>query len=146
MYGSTWALQTVRSVREPIESLERTRLSHQPTAALSHSTAEQNLLVTASPENMVGETAGIENFAVLKGIAAPLHTENVDTDVPQLFLRTLTHIDCGIVRFYLLQYRPKLCGHLPHEHHAERCCRLPRSGLRWRLPSIRTSDTACQTD
>ncbi|EJD48866.1 aconitase [Auricularia subglabra TFB-10046 SS5] len=52
--------------------------------------------------------AGLAKFATLKGIAAPLHMANVDTDliIPKQFLKTLTRSGLGGALFYALRTDP----------------------------------------
>ncbi|KII95377.1 hypothetical protein PLICRDRAFT_170037 [Plicaturopsis crispa FD-325 SS-3] len=50
--------------------------------------------------------SSVEKFTVLKGIAAPLHIENVDTDmiIPKQFLKTLKRTGLANALFYTLRY------------------------------------------
>jgi 3-isopropylmalate dehydratase len=53
-------------------------------------------------------TSNVEKFVVLKGIAAPLHMENVDTDmiIPKQFLKTLKRTGLANALFYTLRKDP----------------------------------------
>ncbi|THV03291.1 hypothetical protein K435DRAFT_747915 [Dendrothele bispora CBS 962.96] len=53
-------------------------------------------------------SSSVEKFTVLKGIAAPLHTENVDTDmiIPKQFLKTLKRTGLANALFYTLRKDP----------------------------------------
>lgn len=50
--------------------------------------------------------AGLPKFEVLKGIAAPLHRGNVDTDaiIPKQFLKTIKRTGLGTALFYALRF------------------------------------------
>ncbi|KAG6886056.1 hypothetical protein C0993_004046 [Termitomyces sp. T159_Od127] len=52
--------------------------------------------------------SGVEKFTVIKGIAAPLHIENVDTDmiIPKQFLKTLKRTGLANALFYTLRKDP----------------------------------------
>ncbi len=52
--------------------------------------------------------AGLPKFTVLKGIAAPLDIENVDTDmiIPKQFLKTLKRTGLGEALFWTLRTDP----------------------------------------
>ncbi|KAG6837929.1 hypothetical protein H0H93_008323 [Arthromyces matolae] len=52
--------------------------------------------------------SGVEKFVVVKGIAAPLHIENVDTDmiIPKQFLKTLKRTGLANALFYTLRKDP----------------------------------------
>ena len=52
--------------------------------------------------------SSVEKFTVLKGIAAPLHIENVDTDmiIPKQFLKTLKRTGLANALFYTLRKDP----------------------------------------
>ncbi|TFK43337.1 aconitase family-domain-containing protein [Crucibulum laeve] len=52
--------------------------------------------------------SSVEKFIVLKGIAAPLHIENVDTDmiIPKQFLKTLKRTGLANALFYTLRKDP----------------------------------------
>ena len=54
-------------------------------------------------------TSSVQKFAILKGIAAPLHIENVDTDmiIPKQFLKTLRRTGLAIALFYTLRKDPR---------------------------------------
>ncbi|KIY63479.1 hypothetical protein CYLTODRAFT_382240 [Cylindrobasidium torrendii FP15055 ss-10] len=62
---------------------------------------EQGLPPSESPSS-------VEKFVVLKGIAAPLHIENVDTDmiIPKQFLKTLKRTGLASALFYTLRRDP----------------------------------------
>lgn len=55
-----------------------------------------------------GEGAAMNKFTVLKGIAAPLDMQNVDTDliIPKQFLKTLKRSGLGTALFYPLRVDP----------------------------------------
>jgi 3-isopropylmalate dehydratase len=48
-------------------------------------------------------------FTIVKGIAVPLHIDNVDTDmiIPKQFLKTLKRTGLGDALFYALRRDPK---------------------------------------
>ncbi|KAF8974384.1 aconitase [Flammula alnicola] len=52
--------------------------------------------------------AAVEKFVIVKGIAAPLHIENVDTDmiIPKQFLKTLKRTGLADALFYTLRKDP----------------------------------------
>ncbi|KAG6832975.1 hypothetical protein H0H92_004859 [Tricholoma furcatifolium] len=52
--------------------------------------------------------SGVEKFTIVKGIAAPLHIENVDTDmiIPKQFLKTLKRTGLANALFYTLRKNP----------------------------------------
>ncbi|EIN10783.1 hypothetical protein PUNSTDRAFT_142715 [Punctularia strigosozonata HHB-11173 SS5] len=52
--------------------------------------------------------SSVEKFTILKGIAAPLHIENVDTDmiIPKQFLKTLKRTGLANALFYTLRKNP----------------------------------------
>lgn len=56
--------------------------------------------------------SGIPSFVVLKGVAAPLHMTNVDTDmiIPKQFLKTLKRSGLSNALFYALRFDPKTGG------------------------------------
>ncbi|EKM59620.1 uncharacterized protein PHACADRAFT_250234 [Phanerochaete carnosa HHB-10118-sp] len=53
--------------------------------------------------------SSVQKFTVLKGIAAPLHMENVDTDmiIPKQFLKTLKRTGLANALFYALRKDPR---------------------------------------
>ena len=53
-------------------------------------------------------SSSVPKFTTLKGIAAPLHIENVDTDmiIPKQFLKTLKRTGLGDALFYTLRKNP----------------------------------------
>ena len=53
--------------------------------------------------------SSVQKFTILKGIAAPLHMENVDTDmiIPKQFLKTLKRTGLANALFYALRKDPK---------------------------------------
>ncbi|TDL29473.1 hypothetical protein BD410DRAFT_709839 [Rickenella mellea] len=59
-------------------------------------------------DNTSRAPAGVDKFTVLKGIAAPLHIENVDTDmiIPKQFLKTLKRTGLANALFYTLRKNP----------------------------------------
>jgi 3-isopropylmalate dehydratase len=64
---------------------------------------------TASPDLPPSETpSGVEKFVVFKGLAAPIHIENVDTDmiIPKQFLKTLKRTGLRNALFYTLRKNP----------------------------------------
>ncbi|TFK76100.1 hypothetical protein BDN72DRAFT_757067 [Pluteus cervinus] len=52
--------------------------------------------------------SGVEKFTILKGIAAPLHMDNVDTDmiIPKQFLKTVKRSGLASALFYTLRKDP----------------------------------------
>ncbi|KAF8351309.1 aconitase [Amanita rubescens] len=53
--------------------------------------------------------SSVQKFTILKGIAAPLHMENVDTDmiIPKQFLKTLKRTGLANALFYALRKNPE---------------------------------------
>ena len=53
--------------------------------------------------------SGVQKFVVVKGVAAPLHIANVDTDmiIPKQFLKTLKRTGLSNALFYALRFNPK---------------------------------------
>ncbi|KAH0839665.1 aconitase family-domain-containing protein [Lanmaoa asiatica] len=53
--------------------------------------------------------SGVPKFVVVKGIAAPLHMANVDTDmiIPKQFLKTLKRTGLSNALFYAIRFDPK---------------------------------------
>jgi 3-isopropylmalate dehydratase len=72
-----------------------------PEVAAPHSDAAITLPPTSSPSS-------VEKFVIVKGIAAPLHMENVDTDmiIPKQFLKTLKRTGLANALFYTLRKDP----------------------------------------
>ena len=56
-----------------------------------------------------GGGAGMEKFTTLKGIAAKLDIQNIDTDmiIPKQFLKTIKRTGLGVSAFYELRYNPE---------------------------------------
>jgi 3-isopropylmalate dehydratase len=54
-------------------------------------------------------SSGVEKFVIVKGVAAPLHIANVDTDkiIPKQFLKTLKRTGLSNALFYALRFDPK---------------------------------------
>lgn len=54
-------------------------------------------------------SAGLPKFNILRGIAAPMSTANIDTDmiIPKQFLKTLERTGLGAAAFYEHRYDPK---------------------------------------
>ena len=81
-----------------------------PAPIVSSSTTE---LATASVEAEVPAgpvpSGNMPKFTVLKGIAAPLHMANVDTDmiIPKQFLKTLKRTGLGTALFHTLRTDPR---------------------------------------
>ncbi|KAF8665607.1 hypothetical protein AX16_000063 [Volvariella volvacea WC 439] len=69
------------------------------------SNSQSTLPPTESPTS-------VEKFTVIRGIAAPLHIENVDTDmiIPKQFLKTLKRTGLGNALFYTLRKDPRTGG------------------------------------
>ncbi|KAH0587362.1 hypothetical protein H2248_006162 [Termitomyces sp. 'cryptogamus'] len=63
---------------------------------------------TSAPSPPQDLPSGVEKFTVVKGIAAPLHIENVDTDmiIPKQFLKTLKRTGLANALFYTLRKDP----------------------------------------
>ncbi|KIO12789.1 hypothetical protein M404DRAFT_123627 [Pisolithus tinctorius Marx 270] len=57
----------------------------------------------------VTTSSGVPKFVVLKGVAAPLHLSNVDTDmiIPKQFLKTLKRTGLSNALFFALRFDPK---------------------------------------
>lgn len=55
-----------------------------------------------------GGSGGIPKFTNLKGVAAPLDVQNVDTDmiIPKQFLKTIKRTGLGVAAFYEMRYGP----------------------------------------
>lgn len=55
-----------------------------------------------------GAPSTVQKFTILKGIAAPMHIENVDTDmiIPKQFLKTIKRTGLGDALFYTLRRDP----------------------------------------
>jgi 3-isopropylmalate dehydratase small subunit len=55
-----------------------------------------------------GAGQGIPSFTVLKGTAAPLDVQNVDTDmiIPKQFLKTIKRTGLGVSLFWEMRYNP----------------------------------------
>ncbi|KAH7903042.1 aconitase family-domain-containing protein [Hygrophoropsis aurantiaca] len=53
--------------------------------------------------------SGVAKFVIVKGIAAPLHMENVDTDkiIPKQFLKTLKRTGLANALFFAIRFDPK---------------------------------------
>jgi len=68
--------------------------------------AEREPLSTSLPPTAT--PSSVEKFVVLKGIAAPMHIENVDTDmiIPKQFLKTLKRTGLANALFYTLRKDP----------------------------------------
>ena len=80
-----------------------------PTKPFSMSSSVMTTASSSSTELPPAESpSGVEKFTVLKGIAAPLHIENVDTDmiIPKQFLKTLKRSGLGTALFYPLRVDP----------------------------------------
>lgn len=62
----------------------------------------------ASTPFSAGTSAGLPPFTTLKGIAAPLHIANVDTDaiIPKQFLKTIKRTGLGSALFWALRFNP----------------------------------------
>lgn len=69
----------------------------------SHTAASTGAEVEAS------STSGMPKFVVLKGVTAPLHISNVDTDmiIPKQFLKTLKRTGLSNALFFALRVDPK---------------------------------------
>jgi len=63
---------------------------------------------TLSPLSTASAPTSIPKFIIVKGIATPLHIENVDTDmiIPKQFLKTLKRTGLGNALFYTLRKNP----------------------------------------
>jgi len=61
------------------------------------------------PQVAPTSTAGTNQFTILKGIAAPLHIANIDTDmiIPKQFLKTLKRTGLGSALFHTLRRDPR---------------------------------------
>ena len=74
---------------------------------------EPQPLTHASGASSVGlppsSGSGVQKFVVVKGVAAPLHIANVDTDmiIPKQFLKTLKRTGLSNALFYALRFDPK---------------------------------------
>ncbi|KAH8118322.1 aconitase [Phellopilus nigrolimitatus] len=90
--ASTFWTDPVLAAPEP-QTIAKT-----PDAAIQESS---NLPPTTTP-------SATEKFTVLKGIAAPIHIENVDTDmiIPKQFLKTLKRTGLANALFYTLRKDP----------------------------------------
>lgn len=71
---------------------------------------KQTAAATPPTELPSAETpSSVEKFTIVKGIAAPLHIENVDTDmiIPKQFLKTLKRTGLANALFYTLRKDPR---------------------------------------
>ncbi|KAG9317212.1 aconitase family-domain-containing protein [Chiua virens] len=71
---------------------------------------EPQPLTRASETSLpTSSSSGVPKFVVLKGVAAPLHMANVDTDmiIPKQFLKTLKRTGLSNALFYALRFNPK---------------------------------------
>jgi 3-isopropylmalate dehydratase len=75
--------------------------SPDPIRPIADAAGKAGLPATESPSS-------VEKFTVVKGIAAPLHIENVDTDmiIPKQFLKTLKRTGLANALFYTLRKDP----------------------------------------
>jgi 3-isopropylmalate dehydratase len=64
---------------------------------------------SAAPLPPAATPSSVQKFVVLKGIAAPMHMENVDTDmiIPKQFLKTLKRTGLSNALFYALRWDPQ---------------------------------------
>ncbi|KAG2751472.1 hypothetical protein P692DRAFT_20830718 [Suillus brevipes Sb2] len=66
---------------------------------------------TAAPTSLppASSGSGVSKFVIVKGIAAPLHTDNVDTDmiIPKQFLKTLKRTGLANALFFAQRFDPK---------------------------------------
>lgn len=72
--------------------------------------AQHGVEATGSVDLPPAETpSAVQKFVIVKGIAAPLHIENVDTDmiIPKQFLKTLKRTGLANALFYTLRKDPK---------------------------------------
>lgn len=92
--GSTTVTKTV----SPLDFLDDATASP---AALGREGPSDDLPPSSSPSS-------VQKFVVIKGIAAPLHIENVDTDmiIPKQFLKTLKRTGLADALFYTLRRDP----------------------------------------
>lgn len=62
----------------------------------------------ASTPFSAGTSTGLPPFTTLKGIAAPLHIANIDTDaiIPKQFLKTIKRTGLGSALFWALRFNP----------------------------------------
>jgi 3-isopropylmalate dehydratase len=79
------------------EPAEREAIGDQP---------EDNFPHTNTSVSAGGDSAGLPKFLTLKGIAAPLAMDNVDTDaiIPKQFLKTIKRTGLGVALFNALRY------------------------------------------
>ena len=111
----TGTLTDVRSLSPPIEPLANEELSSLDFALRSAAkngvannvTSQENGSVSVSSSNSGdGGGAGMDKFAVLKGIAAKLDIQNIDTDmiIPKQFLKTIKRTGLGVSLFYEMRF------------------------------------------
>ena len=64
---------------------------------------------TATPLPPTDSPSSVQKFTIVKGIAAPLHIENVDTDmiIPKQFLKTLKRTGLANALFFTLRKDPR---------------------------------------
>jgi 3-isopropylmalate dehydratase len=66
---------------------------------------------SASPSSLLpaSSPSGVAKFVVVKGIAAPLHVDNVDTDmiIPKQFLKTLKRTGLANALFFAQRFDSK---------------------------------------
>ncbi|KAG1755895.1 aconitase family-domain-containing protein [Suillus lakei] len=69
---------------------------------------------TATPTSLppASSGSGVSKFVIVKGIAAPLHNDNIDTDmiIPKQFLKTLKRTGLANALFFAQRFDPKTGG------------------------------------
>ena len=68
----------------------------------------QRSVAKAAAKAAAGGGSGIPKFTSLKGVAAPLDIQNIDTDmiIPKQFLKTIKRTGLGVSAFYELRFDP----------------------------------------
>ena len=79
-----------------------------PPPAPEQPTQTETLSPSSTASTPKESASSVPKFIIVKGIAAPLHMENVDTDmiIPKQFLKTLKRTGLGNALFYTLRKNP----------------------------------------
>lgn len=89
----------------------KTYLTDKPAPApkpieVSQATTDEDKLRDVPASTAATKGGGMEQFTILKGIAAPLQRDNIDTDlvIPKQFLKTIKRTGLGSALFWPLRY------------------------------------------
>jgi 3-isopropylmalate dehydratase len=101
-YGAALPAATKLKTTSAFDFLTDAEVSPKPEAPVSHASAPGSSLPEAT------SPSSVEKFTILKGIAAPLGIENVDTDmiIPKQFLKTLKRTGLADALFFTLRRDP----------------------------------------